>query len=124
MSQRVRLPCGWVSVAGVSQVVCLITAPPDEALAIAGALVERELVACVNIVPVVQSVYRWQGDVEHDDEALLVIKSTRAAIVAIDEALRELHPYDTFELVALDIAGGSADYLAWITESVAPPPAS
>lgn len=108
----------------MSQVVCLVTAPPDEARAIAGALVERELVACVNIVPVVQSVYRWQGGVEHDDEALLVIKSTRASIVAIDEALRELHPYDTFELVALDVAGGSADYLAWITDSVAPPAAS
>jgi len=102
-------------------VVCLVTTPPDQARPIAGALVERELVACVNIVGPVQSVYRWQGAVEQDDEALLVIKTTRAAVPALDAALRELHPYDTFELVALDVAGGSADYLSWIGDSVSPP---
>ena len=102
-------------------VVCLVTAPPDQARAIAEALVERELVACVNIVAQVQSVYRWQGAVEHDDEALLVCKTTRAALPALEAALGELHPYETFELVALDVAGGSADYLSWIGESVAPP---
>ncbi len=102
-------------------VVCLVTTPPDQAGPIAEALVARELVACVNIVTGVRSVYRWQGAVEHDDEALLVIKTTRGAIPALDAALGELHPYDTFELVALDVAGGSADYLAWIGESVTPP---
>ena len=102
-------------------VVCLVTTPPDRAHPIAEALVARELVACVNIIAAVQSVYRWQGAVEHDDEALLVLKTTRAAIPALDAALGELHPYDTFELVALDVAGGSADYLAWIGASVAPP---
>jgi periplasmic divalent cation tolerance protein len=104
-------------------VVCLVTTPPDQARPIAAALVERELVACVNIVAHVQSVYRWQGAVEHDDEALLVIKTTRAAVAALDTALRELHPYDTFELVALDVTGGSADYLSWIGDSVSPPAA-
>ena len=102
-------------------VVCLVTTPPDQARAIAEALVARELVACVNIVASVQSVYRWKGAVEHDEESLLVIKTTRAAIAALDDALRELHPYDTFELVALDVAGGSADYLSWIGASVARP---
>ncbi|MBA3748144.1 MAG: divalent-cation tolerance protein CutA [Solirubrobacterales bacterium] len=102
-------------------VVCLVTTPPDQARPIADALVERELVACVNIVARVQSVYRWQGAVEHDDEALLVIKTTRAALPALEAALGELHPYETFELVALDVAGGSADYLAWIDGSVALP---
>ncbi len=99
--------------------VCLVTTPPDQALAIAEALVERELVACVNIVAGVRSVYRWKGAVEHDEESLLVIKTTREAVAALDDALAELHPYDTFELVALDVGGGSADYLAWIGESVA-----
>jgi len=103
-------------------VVCLVTTPPDQARPIAEALVERELVACVNIVTGVQSVYRWMGAVEHDDETLLVLKTTRAAIPALDAALVELHPYETFELVALDVAGGSAGYLAWIGESVASPP--
>lgn len=99
-------------------IVCLVTAPPEQARPIAAALVERELVACVNIVAAVQSVYRWKGAVEHDEESLLVIKTTRAALPAVDDALRELHPYETFELVALDVAGGSADYLDWITASV------
>ncbi len=102
-------------------VVCLVTTPPGQARAIAEAVVERELAACVNIVAQVQSVYRWKGAVEHDDEALLVIKTTRAALPALEAALGELHPYETFELVALDVAGGSADYLAWIDGSVALP---
>lgn len=101
--------------------VCLVTTPPDQALAIAEALVERELAACVNIVAAAQSVYRWKGAVEHDEESLLVIKTTRDAVGALNDALRELHPYETFELVALDVAGGSPDYLAWIGDSVSPP---
>ena len=102
-------------------VVCLVTTPPDRARPIAEALVERELVACVNIVAGVQSVYRWKGAVEHDEEALLVIKTTRAAVAPLEEALAELHPYETFELVALDVAGGAAEYLDWIGASVALP---
>jgi periplasmic divalent cation tolerance protein len=105
----------------VDAVVCLVTTPPDQAGPIAEALVERELVACVNIVAPVRSVYRWKGAVEHDEEALLVMKTTRAALPALDAALAELHPYETFELVALDVAGGSPGYLRWIGESVSPP---
>ena len=102
-------------------VVCLVTTPPDQARPIAGALVERELVACVNIVASVQSVYRWKGAVEDDEESLLVIKTTRDAVPALDEALAELHPYETFELVALDVDGGAQAYLDWIGDSVALP---
>lgn len=99
-------------------VVCLVTTPPDQAHAIATALVERELAACVNIVAAMHSVYRWQGAVEHDDEALLVVKSTRAAVPALTAALAELHPYENFELVALDIADGAPAYLDWLDGSV------
>ena len=102
-------------------VVCLVTTPPGDARAIATALVERELAACVNIVAAVASVYRWQGAVEQDEESLLVIKNTRDAVDALDDALSELHPYDTFELVALEVRGGSRDYLDWIAQSVALP---
>jgi periplasmic divalent cation tolerance protein len=102
-------------------VVCLVTTPPEQARPIAEALVARALVACVNIVAQVASVYRWNGAVEHDEEALLVIKTTRAALPALDAALAELHPYETFELVALDVAGGSRAYLDWIGESVTAP---
>lgn len=102
-------------------VVCLVTAPQADASSIASTLVERRLAACVNVAPQVHSTYRWEGKIEQDDEALLIVKTTRAAVTAIDELLREIHPYDTFELVALDIAGGSHSYLAWIAESVDPP---
>jgi periplasmic divalent cation tolerance protein len=123
-TQPVRLPrTHRLPSSAMDAVVCLVTTPPDQARSIAEALVARELVACVNIVAQVASVYRWKGAVEHDEESLLVIKTTRAAVPALDAALRELHPYETFELVALDVAGGSADYLAWIGDSVAAPDA-
>ncbi|HUR86246.1 MAG TPA: divalent-cation tolerance protein CutA [Solirubrobacteraceae bacterium] len=102
----------------MQHVVCLVTAPPDRAHAIATALVERELVACVNIVALVHSVYRWQGAVEHDDESLLVCKTTRPAVAALRDALAELHPYENFELVALGIEDGAPAYLDWIAASV------
>lgn len=102
----------------MQHVVCLVTTPPEQARAIAAALVERELVACVNVVALVHSVYRWQGAVEHGDEALLVVKTTRDAVAALRDALGELHPYETFELVALDVADGAPAYLDWIADSV------
>jgi periplasmic divalent cation tolerance protein len=105
----------------MEQVVCLVTAPPDRAREIADALVERGLAACVNIVPLVHSVYRWQGTVEHDDEALLVVKTTRAAVAPLRDALGELHPYESFELVALAVQDGAPAYLDWISGSVSLP---
>ncbi len=102
----------------MQHVVCLVTAPPDRAHAIATALVERELAACVNIVALVHSIYRWQGAVEHDDESLLVVKTTRAAVGPLRDALSELHPYENFELVALEVQDGAPAYLDWIAGSV------
>lgn len=102
-------------------VVCLVTAPQADASLIASTLVERRLAACVNVVPQVQSVYRWEGKVEQDEEGLLIVKTTPAAVPAIDELLREIHPHDTFELVALEVSGGSLPYLAWIVECIDPP---
>lgn len=100
------------------KVVCLVTAPPDRARTIAAALVESRLAACVNIVPLVESIYRWEGGVESGAESLLVIKTTRAAVDGLTEAIRALHPYENFELVALAIDGGSPAYLSWIADSV------
>ncbi len=102
----------------VEAVVCLVTAPQPNAHAIAAALVERELAACVNIVALVQSIYRWEGQVKEDDEALLIVKTTRAAVEPLERLLETIHPYDTFELVALDAVGGARAYLDWIEESV------
>jgi len=99
-------------------VVCLVTTPTDRARAIAEAIVDRELVACVNIVPVVHSVYRWEGRVEQDDESLLVIKTTRDVVAPLTDTVRELHPYENFELVVLEIVAGAPAYLDWIAASV------
>jgi periplasmic divalent cation tolerance protein len=81
-------------------------------------MVERELAACVNIVAQVQSIYRWEGSLQDEQEALLLIKTTGAAVSPLEELLRELHPYDTFELIALDVSAGSQPYLQWIADSV------
>jgi periplasmic divalent cation tolerance protein len=100
-------------------VVCLVTAPQPNAHAIAAKLVEGELAACVNIVALVQSIYRWEGRVQEDGEALLIVKTTRAAMAPLEELLHEIHPYETFELVALEVVAGARSYLDWIGESVA-----
>jgi len=99
-------------------VVCLVTAPQPSAHSIASAIVEERLAACVNIVPLVQSLYRWEGEVRRDEEALLVVKTTRPAVSELDDLLRTIHPYDTFELIALDVVAGSHPYLDWIGGSV------
>jgi periplasmic divalent cation tolerance protein len=100
-------------------VVCLVTTPSDLARTLAAAVVEGRHAACVNIVGPVESVYRWEGAVERAEEALLVIKTTRAALPALTAAISAVHPYENFELIALDVAGGSPAYLRWIADSVA-----
>ena len=90
----------------------------NEAQAIARALVERRLAACVNIVPGVQSVYRWQGAVESAQEWLLIIKTTAAAFDRVREAVKQLHSYDRPECICVAVEDGSAEYLAWIGEAV------
>jgi periplasmic divalent cation tolerance protein len=99
-------------------VVCLITAPQADASRLASLIITKKLAACVNIVPLVQSVYWWEGKVEQDDEALLLLKTVRPAVKGLNEMLDNEHPYDTFELVALDIVAGSNPYIDWITKSV------
>ena len=90
----------------------------EEARSIAHTLVERQLAACVNIIPQIESVYRWQGEVETATEWLLVIKTTAGAFDRLREALSELHPYDLPECVEISIEDGSAAYLEWIGSSV------
>lgn len=101
-------------------VVCLVTAPPADAAKLAALAVESELAACANVVPLVHSIYRWRGAVQTDEESLLLLKTTGAAVPALERLLRKQHPYETFELIALDVAGGSAAYLEWVAASVDP----
>jgi len=93
---------------------------PDEAVArqLAHRLVDERLAACVNRVPGLVSTYAWEGAVQEDREVLLIIKTLENTLVALEQRLRELHPYDVPEVIALPIAGGSERYLSWLAESV------
>lgn len=95
--------------------VVLLTAP-DAASAegLARALVEERLAACVNLVPGVRSIYRWQGRVEDASEVLLVVKTRAELGAALAARVRELHSYELPEVLELGVAGGSAEYLDWV----------
>ena len=89
-----------------------------DAAAFARSLVDERLAACVNILPAVTSVYRWRGTVEQDREQLLVVKTTTDRLAALEARVRQLHPYDLPEFLVIPASGGSAAYLAWVSESV------
>jgi periplasmic divalent cation tolerance protein len=100
--------------------VVLTTCGNDEdASGLARVLVERRLAACVNAIGRVSSTYRWKGEVQRDQETLLIIKTTAPRLAAVEKAIREQSKYELPEVIALPIHGGSADYLAWVRESVA-----
>ena len=102
-----------------SVVIVLTTLGADaDAASLARTLVEERLAACVNIVPGVTSVYRWQGAVSHDREQQLIIKTTDASLKALEARLRQLHPYELPEFIFLHAGGGSEAYLNWVGESV------
>jgi periplasmic divalent cation tolerance protein len=86
---------------------------------LASILVNERLAACVNVLPEMESIYRWKGQVETDSERQVVIKTTVARVAALRTRLHELHDYDVPEFIVLPIAGGSEAYLNWIRESTA-----
>ena len=90
----------------------------EEALTLARMLVEQRLAACVNILPGARSIYRWKEKIEEAEEAMLVIKTTAANILLVEEALKSLHSYELPEFVVLDVDGVSDAYLQWIQSSV------
>ena len=94
--------------------VVLVTAPPEKAAEIARALVESRVAACVNIVGGVSSVYWWEGRVEEAQEALLIAKTTQAALSRFLEVVRRVHPYEVPEAIALPVEAGLEDYLRWV----------
>lgn len=93
---------------------------PDAAVAerVARALVEERLAACVNIVPGVRSIYRWQGKLCDDAEVLCLVKTRRALFERVKARIAELHPYEVPEVLAFAVAEGSDAYLAWLRESL------
>lgn len=94
--------------------VLVTTGSRTTAHAIARALVAERLAACVNVVPGIRSIYRWKGRVANDAEWLLLVKSRRSRFAALAARVRDLHPYEVPEIVALEIAEGSAPYLGWL----------
>lgn len=98
--------------------VLVTTATEKEAVGIAQALVEREEAACVNIVAMVRSIYRWKDKVWNETEQLLVIKTTPPALEDVKRTVKELHSYETPDILALPVTDGDAHALAWIGASV------
>jgi len=95
--------------------VVLCTFPsPEKASEIARVLVEERLAACVNVLPAVRSIYRWQDAVQDEPETLAIVKTTAARYEALARRITELHPYEVPEIIALSLAEGHAPYLAWL----------
>lgn len=98
------------------------TAPTrDDAERIAGALLEARLAACGQILGPLTSRYRWNGALERSEEFLVLLKVRATAYAACERAIRDVHPYETPEIIAVPIVAGSAEYLAWIDENAAGP---
>lgn len=100
----------------MEQVLLVMTNLPDaqSAHTLARQLVQQKLVACVNCLPGVRSVYRWQGAVEEADEVSLLMKTTQARYAGLEQAIRAAHPYDLPEIIAIPIAAGLPAYLQWV----------
>jgi len=104
-------------------VLVMTTLPADaDAAAFARGLVEARLAACVNLLAPMESVYRWKGQVEHEPERQLLLKTSRARVNALWERVRELHPYEVPEFIVLPIVDGNDVYLRWIADSTTPVP--
>ncbi len=92
----------------------------EEAGRIANDLVESQLAACVNILPPIESIYRWQGAVEKAREILLIVKTTEQQFAAVRDRIGEIHSYEVPEIIALPVVSGSEPYLAWLRAQVLP----
>ena len=98
-------------------IVVYVTAPEDEAVDLAKTLVEERLVACVNLVPGLRSIYWWQGKVEDEPEVLCIMKTRSNLFESLKDRVRELHSYEVEEIIALPILAGNLPYLNWIKEN-------
>lgn len=102
------------------KLVLSTTASREEAQRIAQSLVQEQLAACVNVLGPMQSVYRWQNNIDSAEEFLLLIKTTAAASARVQTRIRELHSYELPEIIEINIEGGEEKYLKWIADSVKP----
>ncbi len=98
-------------------VALVTTSGIDEARKIAADLVEKNLAACCNIIPKVESIYRWEGKVENDAEALMIVKTRASFEKKLIKRVRELHSYSVPEVIFLSIHDGNPDYIKWLAQS-------
>lgn len=94
--------------------VVFISIPRDEASQFGRELVENRLCACVNIVPKIESYFWWDGEVEKDDEALLIVKTTQERFGQLMAWVKDNHPYDVPEIISVPLADGLPEYVAWV----------
>jgi periplasmic divalent cation tolerance protein len=100
-------------------IVVFITAPTaEEASQLANVLVEDQLAACVQILPEMESVYRWQGKIERQKEILIIVKTVASKFKSLETTVRGVHSYETPEIVAFPVTAGSSPYLQWLVDSV------
>jgi periplasmic divalent cation tolerance protein len=118
----VDLPAGGAYPSGSVSALIVFATFPDVGAArrIVRTLVEEQLIACGNLVPNVESIYRWKGDVVASTEVLGIMKTEEDRFEQVQIRLREMHPYEVPECVAVRIEDGLPDYLRWLTESVIP----
>ena len=95
-------------------VILVTVANQKEAIRIGEGMVHAKLVACANIIPGIQSIYRWKGKVVKAQEALLILKSTRPRYHALEKAIKAMHTYETPEIIALPVKEGLDQYIGWV----------
>lgn len=98
--------------------VYITCASPEEARAIGAAVVEQRLAACANLIPGMESIYPWKGEMQHDRETVLILKSRADKVDALIAAVKELHSYEVPCIVTLPIQEGNPDYLRWLDENL------
>lgn len=101
------------------RIVLMTAGSEEEGARIAKSLVERGLCACVNLIPKVRSIYRWEGAVQDDAEILLIAKTTKDRLQALSDHVAEAHSYDVPEALAISVEKGRASYLEWLAENCA-----
>jgi periplasmic divalent cation tolerance protein len=104
-----------------ARIVLTTTANPDEAARLGRTLVEEQLAACATLIPAVQSIYRWKGEIESATETLLLLKTGPEQLAALEARLHELHSYETPEFLVLDVAAASRPYLEWLESCLRKP---
>jgi periplasmic divalent cation tolerance protein len=102
-----------------ARIVLTTAASPEEARALGRALVDEQLAACVTIIPLVESIYRWKGNIESSGETMLLLKTGVDRLAALETRLRQLHSYEVPEFLVLLVESGNRAYLDWMFESLA-----